>query len=192
MGITTNNFFEYIFNVIFSPKSFFEKEDIKISLRLALATVMLIAFIGKISTGIFTGNIKEPLFALSLIWTIICTVLIWFLTALFFEYIAKIFNQGGNLSRLLFLTAFAPLPYMFYAPLNLLKDANTFGYFIAVLLEITIYFWVISLYALSLKATYKITLSRAFMLIFLPFIGSYFALYWLIGFITKIWYIFSL
>ena len=40
MGITVNDFFENIYSVIFSPKAFFEREDITISIRLALVTVI--------------------------------------------------------------------------------------------------------------------------------------------------------
>ena len=45
MGITVNDFFENIYSVIFSPKAFFEREDITISIRLALVTVIFISLI---------------------------------------------------------------------------------------------------------------------------------------------------
>ena len=65
MGITSENFFEYLYNVIFNPKAFFEKDDIKKSIRLALGTVILIATLGKIASGIFDGSIKEIFFIFS-------------------------------------------------------------------------------------------------------------------------------
>ena len=192
MGITTDEFFENIYSVIFSPKSFFERTDLKISIRLALATIIFIAFIGKVLSGISNGSIFNITFIFSLIWHIIATIILWFLTALFFEYIAKIYDKGNNLPKLLYLTAFAPVPYLFFAPLNLLKQSCGIGYIFAANLELILYFWIIVLYAFSLRAAYNISLSRSFMLIFLPFLSSFFAIYWLISFFLKIWYIFSI
>ena len=120
MGITVNDFFENIYSVIFSPKAFFEREDITISIRLALVTVVFIALINKITLGIFDGSILNLMFILSLLGSIISTVLLWFLTALFFEYIARIFDCGKKLEKILFLTAFVPIPYIFFFFLNLL------------------------------------------------------------------------
>ncbi len=192
MGITTNNFFENIYSVIFSPKSFFEREDITISIRLALATIIFISVINKLVAGIFDKSILNLMFIPSLIWHVILTIILWLLTALFFEYIAKIFDRSGNLNKLLFFTAFAPIPYIFYAPLNLIKHSGDLFYMISVMFEIIIYIWIICLYAMSLKTVYKITNARAFMMIFIPFISTFFAIYWMICFCSKIWYIFSM
>ena len=192
MGITVNDFFENIYSVIFSPKAFFEREDITVSIRLAVVTVVFIALINKLTLGIFDGSILSLMFIFSLFYSIISTVFIWFLTALFFEYIARIFDRGKKLEKILFLTAFVPIPYIFFAPLNLIKQIGEIGYILATIIEFVLYFWIIFLYALALKAAYNITISRAYMLIFLPFVASYFAVYWLVCFISKLWYIFSI
>ncbi len=192
MGITVNDFFENIYSVIFSPKAFFEREDITISIRLALVTVIFIALINKITLGIFDGSILNLMFILSLLGSIISTVLLWFLTALFFEYIARIFDRGKKLEKILFLTAFVPIPYIFFAPLNLVKQIGEIGYIFSTIIEFVLYFWIIFLYALALRAAYNITISRAFMLIFLPFVASIFAINWMVCFVSKLWYIFSI
>ena len=192
MGITVNDFFENIYSVIFSPKAFFEREDITISIRLALVTVVFIALINRITLGIFDGSILNLMFILSLLGSITSTVLLWFLTALFFEYIARIFDCGKKLEKILFLTAFVPIPYIFFAPLNLVKQIGEIGYIFATIIEFVLYFWIIFLYALALRATYNITISRAFMLIFLPFVASVFAINWMVCFVSKLWYIFSI
>ena len=192
MGITTDNFFENIYSVIFSPKAFFEREDMTISIRLAIATLVLITVISKLASGIFDSSISNVMFIFSIIGSIISTIFLWFITALFFEYIAKIFDKGGNLARILFYTSFAPIPYIFFAPLNLLKNIDGIGYLLAANAEFLLYLWIIFLYVLAIKAVYKITLSRSFMLVFLPFIASFFAFYWIICFFQKVWYIFSI
>ena len=192
MGITVNDFFENIYSVIFSPKAFFEREDITISIRLALVTVIFISLINKITLGIFDGSILNAMFILSLLGSIISTVFLWFLTALFFEYIARVFDRGKKLEKILFLTAFVPIPYIFFAPLNLVKQIGEIGYIFATIIEFVLYFWIIFLYALALRAAYNITISRAFMLIFLPFVASIFAINWMVCFVSKLWYIFSI
>lgn len=191
MGITTNNFFENIYSVIFSPKAFFERQDLQISIRLAIATIAFISAVNIILTAIASGAITSWLFIFTFIFKVITALICWFLTGLFFEYIAKIFDRGGQLNKLLFLTAFAPIPYIFYAPLNLLKNSGDIGYVFCTLIEVTVYFWVIWLYALCLKNTYNLTNSRAFMMILIPFISSFFAIYWGVCFFQKLWYIFS-
>lgn len=192
MGITTENYFEYIYSAIFSPKKFFSEENSSVSVRLSIGTIVVVSIISQ--TGIATANktIFEELFVLSLIWKIICTIFFWFLTGLFFEYTAKIFGKGGNLNRILFFSGFASIPYIFYAPLNLLKDTGVIGYYTASGTEFLLYMWIIFLYAYSIKASYNISMSRSFMLISLPFVGLIFAFCWTIGFFTKLWYIFSI
>lgn len=192
MGITLDKYFENIYCVIFSPKAFFEREDLTISTRLAATTVMLVAVLSKISVSIFDGSITNPFFNLILICNIAYALFLWFITALFFEYTAKIFGKDGNLKKILFFTSFAPVPYIFFAPLNLLKSVGTSGYFLGSYSEFFLYLWIIFLYVLALKSVYKITLARSFMLIFLPFIAGFFAINWMIGFFSKIWYIFSI
>jgi hypothetical protein len=190
MGITTNDFFENIYSVIFSPKAFFERKDLTYSVRVALATVIFIAIVNKCTCSILNQETNYIWLIFSLIGSIIGAIVIWFLTALFFEYIAKIFDRNGKIEQLLFYSAFSSIPYIFFAPLILLKQIGEIGYILATLIEAILYVWIIFLYALALKTVYNITISRAFMLIFLPFIASFFALYWLIGFGYKLWYTF--
>ncbi len=192
MGITTNEFFENIYSVIFSPKAFYENKDIKISIRVALGTILFISILIKLTSSIFDGSIITLTFWSSMFFHIIVTIFLWFFTALFFEYCAKIFYRENNLSKILFYTAFAPVPYIFYAPLNLVKQAGLLGYFLGSIVEFLLYFWIIFLYAYSLRAAYNISLSRSFMLIFLPFVSFFFAIYWAVCFFIKMGYIFSI
>ena len=192
MGITTNDFFENICSVIFSPKSFFERDDLTVSVRLALGTVVFIAILNKIAAGIFDKSIASVMFIPSIIWHIFITLILWFITALFFEYIAKIFDRGGNFNKLLFYTAFAPVPYILFAPLDLIKQSSDVFYILASVTEFFIYLWIIWLYALSLKKVYNLSNARALMMIFIPFISIFFAIYWIVCFFNKLWYIFSI
>lgn len=191
MGITTNDFFENIYSVIFSPKAFFERQDLQISIRLAIATILFVSSVTIILGAVLSGDILSILFPFSFVFKLITALICWFLTALFFEYIAKIFDRGNKLNKILFLTAFAPVPYIFYAPLSLLKNTGDIGYVIGTIFEFFLYFWIIYLYALSLKSVYNLTNARAFMFILIPFISSFFAIYWGICFFQRMLYIFS-
>lgn len=192
MGITTDDFFVKIYNVLFSPKEFFENKEEKISLRLALGTLIAITIITQTCIAITNKEIQSISFAFVLAVKIMGTIFYWFLSSLFFEYIAKIFSNENHLKKVLFYTAFAPLPYIFFAPLNLLKEANNIGHIIGSNAEFLLYIWIICLYVYALKTSYNISMARAFMLLSIPFIGIIFAFNWGIGFISKICYIFSI
>ena len=192
MGITTDDFFVKIYNVLFSPKEFFENKEEKISLRLAFRTLIAITIITQTCIAITNKEIQSISFTFVLAVKIMGTIFYWFLSSLFFEYIAKIFSNENHLKKVLFYTAFAPLPYIFFAPLNLLKEANNIGHIIGSNAEFLLYIWIICLYVYALKTSYNISMARAFMLLSIPFIGIIFAFNWGIGFISKICYIFSI
>ncbi len=190
MGITINDFFENIYNVIFSPKEFFNSENIITSTRLAAGTIIFLSAFMTLITSVFTGEISYSLL-FTVPFSVLITLSMWFLTGLFFEYTAKIFDRGGKLKEILFFTAFAGIPFIFFAPLELVKKIGQIGYFFGASIEFLLYLWIIILYVLALRAVYKITLARSFMLIILPFIAEIFAIYWIMSFNNKVWYIFS-
>ena len=192
MGITSEEFFQNVYNVIFSPRDFFENDNMEISSRLAIGVIAVMTVINKFTFAIADNSINGWSFLFTLLFSVIFSIIMWFLIALFFEYIAKIFDKGGHLTKLLYFSAFSIIPTLFFAPLSLLKQVGEFGYIISVILSFLLYLWIIVLYAYSIKNTYKITLARAFMLIFLPMISSILAIYQLVGFYHKMWYIFSI
>ncbi len=192
MGITTEQFFENIYNVIFSPKTFFENENMTVSVRLAIGTVIFVSVFTTVMSSVFDGSIINLSFFFKLFSAIIFSLLLWFLTALFFEYVAKIFSKNGNLSKILFYTAFAPIPYIFFAPLSLVKNSGDVGYVFGSISLFILYIWIITLYVYSIKAVYKISFARSFMLIFLPIISVFFSIYWSVCFFSKLGDIFSI
>ena len=106
MGITADEFFENVYNVIFSPKSFFDNKEVKISVRLAVATVAIMSVIGSLTKLVIDESIAFVLSIPMLLFTVFMAVLIWFLTALFFEYIAKFFQLKIILKKYYFLLRF--------------------------------------------------------------------------------------
>lgn len=192
MGITTDDLFENIYNIIFSPEEFFKKSEIKTSVRLAGFIVFFVAFIAKFTQDVFKGNTDGAFYLFKPVLFGLLALLTWCLTALFFEYVAKIFDRDGKFRNILYFTAFAAVPYIFFPPLDILKSSCDFGFFIGSVLQFIVYARIIYLYAFSIKTAYEITFSKAFMLLFVPFVSLFFFIYWSICIFNKMGYILSL
>ncbi len=193
MGITHKEYFENIYEVIFNPLEFFKRNDLTVSIRQAAGTVIWVSIFTVLAQAIADKSIFNNIFlGFTLILKIGLILIAWTLTGLFFEYIAKIFSRECGLNTVLFNTSFAMVPYIFFAPLDVLKQSGDTGYTIGAILQMLIYFWIIVLYANAIKKSYDISIARAFMIILLPFIGTFFAISWAIGFCMKMGYINSI
>ena len=157
MGITSEEFFQNIYNVIFSPKEFFENDNQNISTRLSIGIIAIMSVLNKTAYVIASDSLIGFTYIFTLMGSIISAVIMWFITALIFEYIAKIFDKGGHLQKFLYLSAFACIPSVLFAPLHLLKHLGGFGYVLSVILSLALYLWMIVLYILAIKNTYKIS-----------------------------------
>ena len=115
----------------------------------------------------------------------------WLCSGFFFGYIAQIFCKESKIKELLKLTSYAMLPYIFIAPLEIMKNFSDTGYFFATKFEFLLFFWVIFLYASALAKTYGLKKSSAFSLIFFPIITLFFCVMWLIGTIFNLGYIYT-
>lgn len=116
---------------------------------------------------------------------------VWAISAMFFDFIARIFGKDGKIRYLLNYSAYTLLPYIFIAPFEMLKNSSKIGYFFGTKFELLLFFWVIVLYAKTLEKTYNLTKSSSFMLVFLPTIAIGFAVVWLIGTCFNIGYIYT-
>lgn len=193
MGITSKEYFENIYEVIFTPLDFFKRKDLTVSIRQAAGTIVWVSLFTILGKEIGSGEIFNNVYiSFLLIFKIILILVAWALTGLFLEYIAKIFSRDCGLNNILFNTSFAMVPYIFFAPLDILKHSGDTGYTIGAIAEMFLYLWIIVLYALAIKKSYDISIARSFMMILLPFIGTFFAISWAIGFITKMVYINSI
>lgn len=187
-----NNYFQTIYKVLFEPNEAFQELKENASISVAILTLTWVNILLISIKYAFTGDFFNTLsYIFMLIFYLISTYTSWFILGLFFEYIAKIYDKSGKLKNLLFLSSFSALPWILLAPFELLKEFGDIGYFLGSILELIIYFWTIFLYCKALQATYNLKFSRSIMLIFLPFISSIFAILWIIGFFTKLSYIFT-
>lgn len=185
-------YFKNIYRFLFEPNEIFEELKDAPCISQALCTLIWVNIFLYSLKYVFTGNILNVfLFLVTLFFYLLGVLISWYILGLFFEYIAKIFDRSGNLKTLLYLSSFSVIPWILLAPLELLKKAGDIGYFFGVILELIIYFWTIILYCKSLQTAYNLKFSRSLMLIFLPFLGMFFAFCWTIGFFSKLGYIFT-
>ena len=119
------------------------------------------------------------------------STILWFIIGFFFEFVSKIFDKSGKLKQIMICLAYSLVPVVFFCPIQLLNYVGPIGYVLSVISEGLIYLWIIYLSLKSIEITYKLTFSRAVMLIFLPLICSCFSVIWIIEFFSKTSYIFK-
>jgi len=110
----------------------------------------------------------------------------WLFFALFLELIAKIFKQSGKFHSFLMLSAFALLPWIFLAPVELLKTGSGFENFIAVIFGLAIWLWTTVLMFTAVIKTYNLSFSRTLAFFAVPFAGFVLAFNWIIGFFATL------
>lgn len=185
-------YFKNIYRFLFEPNEIFEELKDSPNIAQALCTLIWVNIFLFSLKYVFTGNMLNIiLYFFTLLFYLTGVLISWYILGLFFEYIAKIFDQSGKLKILLYLSSFSVIPWILLAPLELLKNVGDIGYFFGVIFELIIYLWTIFLYCKSLQTAYNLKFSRSLMLIFLPFLGMFFAFCWTIGFFTKLGYIFT-
>lgn len=183
------DFFYNFYNILFSPNEAFaelKNTPNKINATFVIILTAIFMYFGQSN---FATNLGLIVF--NCLWTIVCSLLIWFIFCLFVDFVAGIFSHGGKLKTLMCLVAYSGLPWLLLAPLNLLKDIGGLGYFVAICLQTVIAFYVLYLYIKSVKEVYDLSFLKAFAFFSIPLFGSFFALLWTIGFFSKMIYIFS-
>jgi hypothetical protein len=85
------------------------------------------------------------------------------------------------------LTALAFVPWIFLAPLKLLKSTNFSS--LAVVLILGIWIWSVVLQILAISESYGITRKKAIIVMFIPFIASILYWIWTVDFFVKIFQI---
>ncbi len=188
-----NNIAANVYNVILHPKETFEELKANPDISSAIIIMSFVTFfIYTLNYDFYPEGFSIFAYLFSSLFVVINGLIWWLLLGVFFEMAAKIFDKSGHLQTYLCISAYAVLPLIFLAPLNLLKYSGGLGYFFSVIFELLLYFWVIYLFAKTLQIAYDLTFSRVIMLIFLPFAGSVVALHWAMGIISKIVYMFKI
>lgn len=181
---------ENLYKVLFEND--FSEIKSNTTMFLAAGTLCLSSLFLFFSKQTIAGNLLSDAKIIAGLFGYLCAIfLFWLISALFFEFVAKIFGKSGKIRTLLVLSSFTFLPYIFMPPLELMKEFSSMGYFFGTRFEILLFLWVIFLYASALKETYDIEKTSSFMFIILPIISLFFAFIWLIGSCFNFGYIYS-
>ncbi len=185
-----NKYFENLYKVLFE----FNFDDISPERPIYKPMLTLIwtsLFIYLPNHNLPSGLTEDMLFIGGIGIYLIGILFVWMMSAIFFDFIAKIFNRGGNIRQLLTFSAYTLLPYIFVAPFEILKKSSDIGYFLGTKFEILLLLWVIILYVKTLAKTYNLTKASSIMLVFLPSLTIGLALIWLIGTCFNMGYIYT-
>lgn len=183
-------YIENLYKILFEND--FEEVQENTTVLRAIFTILwtsLFLFLSKFN--FHNGTVTTLLFVSSMFGYLFSIYSFWLISALFFEFIAKIFDKSGKIRKLLMLSSYCLLPYIFFAPLESMKKFSDTGYFLGTKLELLLFFWVMFLYASALANTYGIKKSSSFLLVFLPSVAFVFGIIWLIGSIFNLSYIYS-
>ena len=183
--MTSSTFLNYTFGVLFHPVRTFEELSEKENQPIweALGMILLVSVIGCLNS--FSGE-HIVVFALYFVFYLMLAIFSWVFTASIIDFLASSFAQKHNFNRILVFTGFALAPWIFLGPINLFKFATTYGVVLAVILSVLIWVWTAALFIIALSKALKISFARALVILIMPFIGSFIAFYWMIGFFSNI------
>ena len=180
-----NNISEIFYNILFHPVKTFREFPCEKPYKLPLLLVFL--------SSIFLLLLSEDSFGfmtlLSFMFKAINLVIYWLFFAFFVDLMARMFNIQGNYAKLLTLTAFSFVPWIFLAPLKLLKNAGYHSSDVAVTLILCVWIWTIALQVLAISETYNIPRKNAIMIILIPFLGCILYFIWAVDFFVKLFQI---
>lgn len=183
-----NNIFEKFYEILFSPSEAFKyfpcEKPYKAPLLIVVLAACFLLLLSEHNFGLMTIAV--------LIFKIIGLVVYWLFFAFFVDLMARMFNSTGNYAKLLTLTAFSFIPWIFLAPLKLLKGLNAFTSEVAIFLIIGVWGWTIALQMLAVSETYNIPRKNAIIILLLPFVGCTLYFIWMVDFFVKLFQIYNL
>jgi len=183
-----NDFFEDVYGVLFCPKETFGRLRQNPPIIEALAIVVAVSVLSPLINASFTDVQSLNWFVFSLFSVSFTGIIKWVFFAAFVEGLASIFKKGGKdkFKALLALSGFALLPWLFIAPVTLLKTGGILFSLLGVLAGIAIWIWTTILTIFAAMKVYDISSGRILLLLAVPFIGGIVFFNWIIGFFTTL------
>ena len=171
-----------VYGVLFHPVETFRNADwekpYKFPLCVILFAVLFLTILGNDTWGIgfFSMYMARAI-------NISCY---WLFFSFFIDIMARMFNIKDKYPKLLTLMAYSFIPWIFLAPLKLLKSFSEFTEVISMILLLGVWLWTIALQMLAISETYEIPRKNAIIILFLPFIGTILYFIWLADFCMKL------
>ncbi len=181
------DFLDNFYGTLFSPGETFEKLKNEPSLIQGLLIIIFVSALGAIiKFELFDGAGNLLILAFSIFAAVVGGIISWLFFALFMEILANIFKQPGRIKSFLTLSAFALSPWVFLAPLTLLKSGGIFGAIFGVILGLLVWLWVVILIFTVIAKTYEFSFGRVLSILIIPFFGGIIAFHWFIGFFSTL------
>ncbi len=179
-----NNLTESFFNILFNPVETFKNFESEKPYKLPLIIVITASFF--LSLLFLSQTELSTLSIFSFIYKGFWLVIYWLFFCFFIDLMARIFMRQGYFAKLLTLTSLSFVPWIFLAPLKLLKNAGAFASTIALILIFGVWIWTFALQILAISETYSIHRKNAIIIFLIPFLGSILYLIWLVDFFNKL------
>jgi Yip1 domain len=170
------HFFNAFYDVLFDPITLFESISTgwpRQARHCLYATfwVFAIATLGTLLEGSFNRFDGTTVLAALMAGT--TGIGIWILTGLTFSTIAYCFRSQGRPLVLLTLTGYATLPWLFLAPLFLLRNSiGVFGELIHLTGMMALWIWTAVLFLLALQKTYHLSMDRVLLMALVPILAA--------------------
>ena len=176
------NIFETVYGILFHPvetfRNVFSDKPYKFPLGVVLFSALFLTMLGNDAFGVgFLGVFFSKAVGL---------IVYWLFYAFFIDLMARMFNIKGRYSKLLTLMSFSFIPWMFLAPLKLLKGFSEWTSVIAVLLLLGVWLWTIALQMLAVSETYEIPRKNAIIILLIPYLGTILYFIWVFDFFIKL------
>ncbi|MDD3151055.1 MAG: YIP1 family protein [Candidatus Gastranaerophilales bacterium] len=180
-------FGENIYNTFFNSDEGFDKLKEEKPFYQAVLIVIFISILDPLVKLNPVEHSSLVLFGFSLLSTAIGGIISWLFFGFFVEIMASIFGKSGNIRTFLILSAFALLPWIFLAPIELLKNNPSIvtGFF-GILFGLIVWLRTVMLFLRAIAKTYETTVRKTLYFVLIPFIGSIIYFHWFIGFFTTL------
>jgi len=180
-----NDFMQLIYGVLFCPTKTFRAFEEASGLKLPILVICIVSLFIYAWEKTYLGFNFFDLFLT------MCTLLFsWLLFAFFVDLLAKIFRCESFYKKLLSATAYSFLPWIFLAPINLLKNSCDIFQGLGEILLLVVWIWTIALQVIAISEIYKIKKTYSILIFLLPFLGFIIYIAWVVDFFRKITEIF--
>lgn len=173
------NFLDNIYGILFAPKATIEKLIEEKPLWQAFAVLGIITLASAILNSLDGfSSVYDVLFFFGNILVIsLSSLIILFSLVGFFELTARIFSDESKFKATVCAFSFSLLPWVFTAPLLLLK-INLPLIITSTILEVVVWAWSVVLIFLSVKTVYNLSTRKTWMFFAVPLLGTIVAINW--------------
>ncbi len=178
-----NGLCELFYNILFNPSEAFKNISCEKAYKLPLLIIVISSF--------FMLNLSESTFNAETIFIFLTRtfnlIIYWLFFSFFINLIARTFNKENSFSKVLSLTAFAYVPWIFLGPLTLLKNSvfSNLGMFLILI----VWAWTIILQIIAISEIYNIPRKNALIILIIPFLATILYIVWSTDFFIKLFQI---